>query len=243
MDNPAPCNLLISCEHGGNRIPKRYRHLFAGAEGTLASHRGLDIGAATLARRMSRILDAPLFLHGYSRLLADANRRPGSPTLFSEFTRGLDPIEKQRILKKFHAPYRIDVEDRVREEISGGAAVLHLSIHSFTPVLKGTVRSGDIGFLYDPKRICERAITNHLMDAFRKSSPDLKYRRNYPYRGVSESLTTSLRQKFTEDCYAGIEIEVNQRFVQGKPDDWRSFQTCFLRTFQDALISLPLPWP
>lgn len=243
MDKPIPRTVLISCEHGGNRIPKRYRPLFSGAEGILASHRGFDIGAATLARRISTVLDAPLFLHEYSRLLADANRRPGSPTVFSEFTKGLNPIEKQRIVKKFHAPYRIDVEDRVRKEISGGAAVLHLSIHSFTPVLKGKFRTADIGFLYDPKRICERAITNHLMDAFGTESPDLKCRRNYPYRGVSDSLTTMLRQKFKEDRYAGIEIEVNQRFALGKPGDWRSFQACFLRTFSGALIRLPLPWP
>ena len=41
---------LITCEHGGNRIPPRYRDLFAGCEALLQSHRGYDPGALTLAR-------------------------------------------------------------------------------------------------------------------------------------------------------------------------------------------------
>src|SRR5436305_13375521 len=37
--------LLITCEHGGNAVPERYRGAFAGAARALASHRGYDPGA------------------------------------------------------------------------------------------------------------------------------------------------------------------------------------------------------
>ena len=45
--------LLVTCEHGGNRVPKEYRRLFAGWEPVLASHRGYDPGALTLARELA----------------------------------------------------------------------------------------------------------------------------------------------------------------------------------------------
>ena len=44
--------LLLTCEHGGNRIPPEYRALFRGATAALASHRGWDPGALALARRL-----------------------------------------------------------------------------------------------------------------------------------------------------------------------------------------------
>jgi hypothetical protein len=34
-------------------------------------------------------------------------------------------------------------------------------------------------------------------------------RRNYPYRGAADGLTTSLRRKLNTPRYLGIEIEVN----------------------------------
>ena len=52
--------LLITCEHGGNRIPPRYRAAFASAARALASHQGYDPGALALAREFARRLAAPL---------------------------------------------------------------------------------------------------------------------------------------------------------------------------------------
>jgi predicted N-formylglutamate amidohydrolase len=37
--------LVITCEHGGNRIPKPYRDLFHADQALLSSHRGFDPGA------------------------------------------------------------------------------------------------------------------------------------------------------------------------------------------------------
>jgi len=37
--------LVLTCEHGGNRVPAAYRALFEGAEALLATHAGYDIGA------------------------------------------------------------------------------------------------------------------------------------------------------------------------------------------------------
>ena len=69
--------VVISCEHGGSRIPGRYRHLFAGRAALLESHRGWDPGALVMARALSRGLRAPLFASTTSRLLVDLNRKEG----------------------------------------------------------------------------------------------------------------------------------------------------------------------
>jgi hypothetical protein len=39
----------------------------------------------------------------------------------------------------------------------------------------------------------------------------MKVRFNYPYKGTSDGLTTTLRKKFGPQ-YVGIEIEINQKF-------------------------------
>jgi predicted N-formylglutamate amidohydrolase len=80
--------LLITCEHGGNRIPAAYRSLFIGRKALLATHRGYDAGALVMAEALSISLRAPLVSSTVSRLLVDLNLSVGNPQLFSEMTRG-----------------------------------------------------------------------------------------------------------------------------------------------------------
>src|SRR5690606_9080611 len=81
--------LVLSCEHGGNRVPPRYKDRFKDAEKLLESHRGYDLGALAVARRMAAALGAPLFYSRVSRLVVDLNRSQHHPRLFSEFLRDL----------------------------------------------------------------------------------------------------------------------------------------------------------
>jgi predicted N-formylglutamate amidohydrolase len=72
--------LLVSCEHGGNRIPPRYRKLFSASAGVLATHRAYDPGALAVARDFARAFRAQLFYSTVSRLLVELNRSLGSRT-------------------------------------------------------------------------------------------------------------------------------------------------------------------
>ena len=87
--------------------------------------------------------------------------------------------------------------------------MLHLSIHSFTPVLHGQTRNADIGLLYDPGRAGERRLAVAWQKALRKRVPSLRVRRNYPYLGKADGFTTHLRRRFPR-AYLGLELEVNQ---------------------------------
>lgn len=210
--------IVVTCEHGGNRVPAEWVALFRGRERLLASHRGWDRGAIGMARRLSRKLDAPLFPATVTRLLVELNRSPHHPDLFSRVTRSLPPAARDRILAKHYRPYRDRVEKRLAAALAGGGRVLHLSIHTFTPVLRGRRRDVDVGVLYDPARPAERAFADLCVAALRREARELRVRRNAPYHGTADGFTTALRKRFGPR-YLGIELETNQRFfgADGKP--------------------------
>ena len=206
-----PRSLVLTCEHAVATIPARYAGLFEGAERILASHRGYDRGALELARVLARRSRTPLIAGRASRLLVDLNRSESHPDCFSSYTKALPPHERERILEAYHRPHR----DRVRESIARAARrapVLHVGVHSFTPVRSGQPRSADVGLLYDPRRDPERALAAAWKRALREARPTLRVRSNYPYRGTADGLTTTLRRELAPEVYLGLELEVSQRF-------------------------------
>jgi predicted N-formylglutamate amidohydrolase len=225
--------VLITCEHAGNRVPEDYRALFRGKEELLASHRGWDPGAFPLARRLARDLDAPLRYSTTTRLLVDPNRSAGNHTLFSELTRPLPEPDRRRILRRYHRPYWTRVERVAGAWLEAGAEVLHLGIHTFTPVLDGVERTVDVGVLYDPERPAEARFAELLVRELEQSLPHLRIGRNVPYEGSADGLTTSLRRSFSLPRYVGIELEVCQRLMAGT-EPARQGTT---RGIRDALVA------
>ena len=203
--------VLLTCEHGGNEIPVAYRSLFNNAKAALSTHRGLDIGALDLFRAMEPIADAS-YHSTTSRLVVELNRSLHHPSLFSNWTKGLTQEEKERVLAEHYVPYRSEVEAYIRDTLKKQEAVMHISVHSFTPEMDGIVRNADIGLLYDPSRIPEKRFATAWAHSIREHAPDLRVRMNYPYRGTSDGFTTYLRRKFKKN-YSGVELEVNQKWA------------------------------
>lgn len=209
--------VLISCEHGGNEVPAEYARLFVDASAVLDSHRGLDYGALEVAAAFARRLRARSVTATVTRLLVDLNRSPYHRNVFSEYSRVLGTEERAAVMREHYVPYRAKVERAAAHAARAGDMLLHVSSHSFTPVLNGHVRRADIGFLYDPARPSERALVAAWEAALAARAPALVLRRNYPYRGTSDALVTHLRRLHSGRHYAGIEIEVNQKHV-GAPE-------------------------
>jgi predicted N-formylglutamate amidohydrolase len=101
----------------------------------------------------------------------------------------------------------------VSERVGKGRRVIHLGVHTFTPELDGVVRGADVALLYDPARPWERALCAVWARSLAARLPHLAVRRNQPYRGASDGLTTWLRTRFAPRVYLGIEVEVNQRLL------------------------------
>lgn len=227
--------VLITCEHGGNRIPSEYWPLFRKHRAVLASHRGYDPGALALARDFAAAFGAELVYSTTSRLLVELNRSPHHRDLFSEMTRSLPTDERRRLLRRHYFPYREWIETQVSGAVGSGGAVVHVSSHSFTPRLNGIVRRADIGLLYDPARLTERELCRDWQRALEAADGDLVVRRNYPYRGTGDGLTTHLRRLHPDPAYAGIEIEMNQRYVLGDRPRWSALRRLLVRTLRQVL--------
>lgn len=203
--------LILTCEHAGNEIPISYKGVFRDAEKILQTHRGYDPGAMDLYLQLQE-LAASSFYHTTSRLLVEVNRSKNHPQLFSSFTKPLPEKQKKEILENYYFPYRKKVEEEISKLLAKKQAVLHLSVHSFTPELNGKKRKTDIGLLYDPSRPEEKQLCKNLKLKILQFSPDLTVRFNYPYLGRADGFTTYLRKRFPVN-YMGIEMEVNQKFA------------------------------
>jgi predicted N-formylglutamate amidohydrolase len=224
--------LIVSCEHAGQRVPEKYRLLFSGAEQVLNSHRGWDPGARELAISLAGALKAPFFFCDTSRLIIEPNRSLGHPQLYSEFTQSLSEGEKQEMLEEIYWPYRKAVEKAID---LADKPVIHLSIHTFTPVLNGVTRNVDVGLLFDPSRKLESEWCTELQMRLSVKLNPLNIKFNEPYQGIDDGFTTFLRTKNSDQNYAGIEIEVNQKFG-GSPK-----QITIIEALTDVLKALLSP--
>ena len=234
MATPPPDYFFVTCEHGGNRIPSRYHDFFLGRETLLRTHRGYDAGALRMAREFSEALSAPLLVSTISRLLIDLNRSPRHPKLYSEATRDAPADIREEIYQRYYQPYRTKAEAQIGQAIGGGARVIHLSCHSFTPELDGRRREADLGLLFDPARAAEAGLCRCWKTALNVYAAAMKTRLNYPYTGTSDGFTVYLRRRFAAESYLGIELEINQKHVLARGPHWRMLRAAIIEAFHSA---------
>ena len=201
--------LVITCEHGGNEIPEKFQILFNNKE-ILKTHRGYDLGALDVFNALKHLAIYTNY-STTSRLLIELNRSLWHKNLFSEYTKHLSVLEKKDTIKTHYNIYRNAVENQIETLITNQNTVVHLSIHSFTPILNDRIRNCDIGLLYDSSHQQEKKIALQLKEALHTINPKWHVRFNYPYLGKADGFTTHLRKRFKEN-YIGIEIELNQKF-------------------------------
>lgn len=211
-------DLLLTCDHASRALPEGYGTLGIG-EAELARHIGWDIGAAALTEALVRKLDAPAVLSGYSRLLVDCNRAPDDPTLVCELSdgtviagnRGLTADEIKRRIERYHTPYHDAIAGRLaalRRSVEAPAVV---SIHSFTPSMRGRARPWHCGILWDKDPRLAVPLLTKL-----GAEPGLEVGDNQPYSGKSHVGYTMARH----GASAGLPhvlIEVRQDEID-RPD-------------------------
>jgi predicted N-formylglutamate amidohydrolase len=212
--------LLITCEHGGNTIPPEYRYLFKTSD-ILHTHRAYDPGALPLAGKIAEFNQCDFQYETICRLLVEQNRSIGNASLFSSYSQKLSPQERELLLARCYNPYHQKIQAILQRNLSVKTTTIHLSIHSFTPVLDGAVRNADVGILYDPSRVNECQLALLLKNKIVEQIGTIKVRRNYPYKGTSDGLTTWLRTLYNNNVYCGIEIEVNQKHFLEKTAIWK----------------------
>ncbi|MBK1660392.1 N-formylglutamate amidohydrolase [Paracraurococcus ruber] len=175
---------VLLCEHASNWIPPALAGLGL-PPADLVRHIAWDIGAAGLARDLSRRLDAPLFLGGCSRLVIDLNRPPGAPTsipVISEATAipgngDLPPAERARREADWFHPFHDRVAALLDQRRAAGRPAAVIGVHSFTPVFLGVARPWHAGILHARAEGFGRALVARLA-----AEPGLVVGDNEPYR-------------------------------------------------------------
>lgn len=143
---------VLTCDHASNRFPRRLGSLGLD-RAAIASHIAWDPGAAWVARRLSRLLDAPLVLSNFSRLVIDCNRPVESPASVPAESAGVVVPGNQRpsdadaavrraaLFDPYHAAIAAVLDARRR----AGRPTALLAIHSFTADYPGETRPWTIG--------------------------------------------------------------------------------------------------
>jgi predicted N-formylglutamate amidohydrolase len=187
-----------------------------------------------MARALARAFGAPLVTSTISRLVVDLNRSLSNPRVFSPTTRGAPADLRARIVEQHYRPYRAEVEHLVGQSVSRGRRVIHISSHSFVPTLDGKVRRADLCLLYHPVRQGEIVLCARWKASLADLAPTLRVRRNYPYAGKGDGLTSHLRLCFPPNAYVGIELEINQNIVLGAARRWAALRAVLIESLHAA---------
>ncbi|MCC5870267.1 MAG: N-formylglutamate amidohydrolase [Gammaproteobacteria bacterium] len=238
------------CDHASNRIPEALHGLGLNP-GALRAHIAWDIGAAGVAVELARALDLPVMLAGYSRLVADCNRRPDSAACMPVISDGvlipgnlaLDTAARAARRDELYWPYHHAIEAQLERRAQGGAAPVLVSIHSFTPRMYGLVRPWQIGVLWDRDPRIPLPFMRQL-----RARGGITVGDNEPYSGRHPA-------DFTVDHHAErfgrptISIEVRQDLIEDAQGQvyWAGVLAQALAPIlADAALYRPLPegrWP
>ena len=196
--------LIVSCEHGGNRVPSPFRRF--SPKRLLDTHRGYDPGALAVARdianatrRSALLLDdqppagraqpparpSAAFLQGFSE---EHPGRAASPLLLPLLERGRQGRAARRAR---HSSFGATASRRACAARRARSTSACSSI---------------------PPGAAEAAFCRRWHEELHRLSPRLRVRDNEPYPGVFPSLVDALRNELGPRRYVGIQIEVNQKF-------------------------------
>ncbi len=227
--------LVLTCEHAGNEIPREWLEKISIPHAVLEGHRGWDPGALEVLEELKKVGAKAIFVHQLSRLLIELNRSLSHRKLFSDYCRKLSQRDRQLLIDTVYVPYRDRVELAIGNLYNAGACVWHISVHSFTPVLDNVEREAEIGLLYDPSRACERRFAASWQGLLKdRLDEEYRVRMNYPYKGISDGFVTALRKIFPGDHYMGLELEVNQGLRDNKKQ-WQEIKSVLRETLSQLL--------
>lgn len=181
----ASTRALLLCDHASAAVPATLAQLGL-PEAAFQEHIAVDLHAAAVTRLLAARLGLSAFLHGYSRLVVDANRSFDDPTLCPAISDGvlvpgnvdLDRASRRQRWQQIHQPYHYAISEWLRPRLDAGESPALISIHSFAPELGGQARRWPIAVLWNR----DGRIAQPLMHALR-ALDGLDVGDNEPYSG------------------------------------------------------------
>ena len=179
-----PSRWLVTCDHAANTVPDFVNGGSLGiAPADMARHIAYDVGAAGLAKALAETLGAPFIATNFSRLVIDPNRGEDDPTLVMKLydgtvipaNRHVSDEDFARRLNRLYRPYHTALAELAARR----ADTAILSIHSFTPQLRGRPpRPWHVGLLYAADERLAKPLLARL-----RAERDLCIGDNEPYGG------------------------------------------------------------
>jgi predicted N-formylglutamate amidohydrolase len=235
----AAAPLIFICDHAANALPDGYGTL--GLEvGAFAAHIACDIGAEEVTRVLAASTGAPAILARWSRLLIDLNRGPDDPTLVMKLSDGriipgnrhAGAKEIAHRLETFHAPYHAAIARRIAAAREAGIVPVIISMHSFTPVWKGTPRPWEVGVLWDR----DGRLAHPLIAALSRAG--FTVGDNEPYSGELEN--DCLYRHGTMNGLPHVLIEIRQDLI-ATPEAAQAFAARLKPILDEALATMGPP--
>ena len=200
---------VFTCEHASCSVPVEYDDLGLDAD-QLHDHIGWDIGARGLTAHLARHFDSTAVLAGVSRLVIDCNRDLADHDLIVPQSHGVQvpgnqdvgPEERHRRITQFYEPYHAAVDAVLRRHRD----CFLVSVHSFTPVLRGRERCLDVGVLFDLYADEAQRLGRAL------ASDGLRVRYNEPYSGLDGLIYSAARHGGGHGT-PYLELEVNNALL------------------------------
>ena len=177
--------VLLVADHASPFFPASLNQLGL-ADWVLEEHVAWDIGVDELVRFLADELDAPAVLAGFSRLIADPNRRPDDADVIPEISAGiavpgnmdLTAEQRKQRFESFFWPYHDAIEARLEQFRSDGQVPAMIAVHTCSAVFDRVVRPWHIGVMWDKDpRIPEPVIEYFAAD------PQICIGDNEPYSG------------------------------------------------------------
>ncbi len=205
--------LILVCDHATNIIPPQYENLGL-SDDQLSRHIAYDIGVDGVTRHLSELLNVPAVLSRFSRLLIDPNRGRDDPTLVMRISDGavipgnatITEEEIDHRVQTYYEPYDAAVLGAIEQSLGLGIVPALLSIHSFTPSWRGTLRPWHAGVLWDR----DARMSGPFLDALRAQG-DLTVGDNEPYSG--ELAGDMMNRHGTQRGLAHALLEIRQDLI------------------------------
>ena len=209
----APPGLLFLCDHASNQVPAELNELGLPHE-AFATHIASDIGAAALTRALAVRLNAPAILARWSRLVVDLNRGADDPTVVMKLSdgrivpgnAGLDRTGIEERIRRYFAPYHDTIAARLAKAMARNIIPTIISMHSFTPIWRGTPRPWHVGVLWDRDGRLARPLIRRLAQEADWITGD-----NEPYSGELEN--DCLFRHGTMNGLPHVLIEIRQDLI------------------------------
>lgn len=216
VENPGAASpFLLIGDHAGVAVPAALGDLGLPPE-EMRRHIASDIGVAGLGAILSRTLDATFIRQTYSRLVIDCNRGPGWADSIPMVSDGTDiagnvdlsaeQAQARRAL--IFQPYHDAIVAALDARAAAGLSTVLISLHSFTPVMRGLARPWTYGVLHEGNSPFSTAMLFLLRERLGEALV-----------GDNEPYALSAQTDFSVPFHAGsrgldyLEIEVRQDLV------------------------------